>query len=288
MAASKRQVGFQTQEQLTKRKNMQAQLEIYHNENYLMIFAEIQRLFGFLGQNVGYEFRSCLMAGDQNITMVMMNIEGFLDALDGFRVIGENKKLEQYLPPTNCGDLYEKWSEALKRVPPGDQERETAKELLGFLLEKLSQKEPLTKLPEHISEKILSTKQRDIYFQEINNKNGQQKMMMLVNATQQLADNLSAQVEKLAENPRNLKFSRRQKIDVHREDIPGYLFDDFGEAANQGPNDPLIEKKKNDKDENGYWNEVVKVLKTVFCIAAPFVLYIGIPKLIEIAEQLTA
>jgi hypothetical protein len=253
----------QVQQQKPKNKQLQAQFEIYHNDNYLSIFAEIERLFRFLGKDVGHEFRQCLISADQSMTMVMLNIEGFLDTLDGFKLIGKKHKLEEYNPPTNCQDLYVKWSKALEEIDPENHESTTAKQLLEFLVKKLSKNEPLAGLPRDIKERIMSEKQRDVYCSEISkNKNGQAMMMNLVNNTQQLADNISAQVEKLAENPRNLKFSRRPIIDVQHEDFPDKLIGDDVQPAQQ----PLIspEKKDGQKKNKSRIARICKCLSQLF------------------------
>ena len=165
--------------------------------------------------------------------------------MDGFQIIGKRDKLEQYRPPTNCDDLYEKWSKALEELNPKDQESQTAKDLLTFILGKLYSHEPLRGLPKDISEKIMSQNQRDAYCEEMGkNVNGQRKMMNMVNAAHHLADNIQAQVENLAENPRNLKFSRRQMIDVHSEDIQLYHYEEDCSSAKKDIEDPLLRDEK--------------------------------------------
>ena len=237
---------MQTQQQIAKNKQKQAQFEIYHNESYRMTFAEIERLFRFLGKDVGHEFRENLMSADQNVLMVMMNIEGFLQALGGYKIIGKRDKLEQYCPPTNCDDLYKKWSNALQDLDPKDQESKVAKELLTFLVEKLSKGEPLEELSADLSEKIMSQKQRDAYCEEMGkSETGQRKMMNIVNTAHNLADNIHAQVEKLADNPRNLKFSRRKAIDVQTEDIQ---YADSEEGVQTAIKDTFVDNKNTKKD----------------------------------------
>ena len=219
----KNRTEHQAQDQISsqqRKQREQRRLEILTNDTYGRLLGEMERLFYHCGvKDIGFEFRQYLIKEESTFVGMMMNIEGFVQALEGYVICARKMNLENKGLPEDCEDLFSKWFSALDKIDGEDGSRlEVPKKLLQYLVGEMKNGRPITKLPDDICQKIMSDETRNKLCDEMVHKN-HQRVFELTNAVHKLNDIVVEQTEAQLNKTEPIKFKRRPQLDIHKEDF---------------------------------------------------------------------
>ncbi len=202
----------QHQQQKTATNLKQAEVVIRMNDIYGRLYAEIERLMKYLLKALdidmfptGFERFLC-QETDDPISM-MMNIEGYLDALRGFQLICEKEKDFQLSPlPELYRSEFMQHTKLMTLIDPKNLKtygQQTAYDVLSYMVDMLNQKNIAVPqpLPKHLSERIISDQDRDRYCQDAV-RNNQMGAISMVNQVHAMDEQITQQVQTLAKDPR--------------------------------------------------------------------------------------
>ena len=158
------------------------------------------------------------MREEDSLLGMMMNIEGYVQALEGFIICSRKQQLNNKGLPENCQDLFKRWSDALQRIDSNDARLETPKKLLEYLVGKMAGGRPITNLPSVLSEAILSQETRDRYCEDMA-RNNPQGVLALTNGIHKLHDIVDLQTREHLNKGKPTTFKRKPVFDINREDF---------------------------------------------------------------------
>lgn len=220
---------LQEQMQVNLRARRQAQTDMVTVDTQNCLCGEVERLVNYCRvkaklRSIRKSFTRCLKQETDDSQSMMMNIEGFATALDGYNMIAAKQQTVVPLFPEEYLADVELWIQSIEDIKDPQQfGLELEVDVLKFILYRLSRQEPITELPEELQERILSEKKREEYCKEVL-KNGQSNILAMVRVAQDISDKTQEQADQA--------FNSKKKIRANK--TPIFKIDDQIEAFRNG------------------------------------------------------
>ena len=194
-----------------------------------MLFGEIERTLSHMGFHPknGTIYSRFILAPQKDLKSLLMNIEGFLDALEFYHKKADKLKVEDLGPPEDVIDrLLPIWQSCLNKVDKYNNginkinipDVYAGKMVLQFVLDSLKNRK-LKSLPKGYSDMILDSKTRDRLCNEYA-KNGHAEILSMVNAVHHIEEQVTKQSMAMASGNKEIKFKNAPQIDIDVQDLP--------------------------------------------------------------------
>ena len=231
------------QEKIVDKVQEQKQLTFYTFDTYGMLFGETERALAICKIRAGQQplnriFQANVTNHDlEDMQLMMMNIEGFCQALFGFDVYARNQNLQKVKIPhnPNLWEIFESWALAINNLPDDQAEISASKRILKYVVESLIKNAEVSELPDELQEIILRKAERDKIAQEYVEKK-QFDIISMVTATQNLSDKAKYKVEQLSQSNQIPQISTQPIIQIAPEDLNFRRQDDSHMEHYQGYN----------------------------------------------------
>ncbi len=197
---------IQAQVQNGKQTKRQKQMTMYAIDTYNRLSAEIERLISYCSAKtdtgtVNKSFTHFLGEITDNPLSMMINIEGFLSAFDGYNKISkmENTSVPAYPEEYHRDVKY--WKNIMAQVEnkiEQNPELQLAQEVIKIVLEHFENGTPVLALPEDLSSRILTQNERDRMCREMA-ENDQSKILGILTIAQNVADETINQLQEMEE-----------------------------------------------------------------------------------------
>ena len=198
------------QKQIDKLNKNQNQTNMITLETYRCLSAELERLVNYCtvkGRNhsISRSYTRCLNQETDDPVSMMLNIEGFTQALEGYLMIAAKNGTKVPPFPEEYQKDIEFWIQSIDLIDnPEESDLQLELEVLRFVLGQISNQQPVTNMSEDLQERILSTEKRDSYCQE-QVKNGQSNILALVNIAHSISDKTQAQADQAFDAKKEVK-----------------------------------------------------------------------------------
>jgi hypothetical protein len=225
---SSKQTLWYFEKEISREKQSEANIRV--NDTYGRLYAEVERLMRFCLRKLEFSvpqpsFAKFLGEATDDPTSMMMNIEGFLEALRGYEII--SKKDRDFLVesvPKEFESMLMQNKKLLKMLKlenlQHDERLQTSFEVLSFVIGELDksaksdhQYKPQL-IPFNLSEQILSETQRNEYCDD-RLRNDQVGILSMVNQVQAMDEQMTKQVQRLAKDEKNQKATFAPLIDTY-------------------------------------------------------------------------
>jgi hypothetical protein len=216
--------------QIDERAQKQRQLDVLSLDTYNRLSAEVERLVNYCSKAAGTgsipkSFSHHLSQITDDPICMMLNIEGFLDSLDGFHLLSKKDGTKVPLFPSDYKHDAEVWNNKLwliKEKLKDNPNLELPYQILCVIIYKIYKGQPITSLPAEVSNSILSQKQRDAYCEDMV-KNGQTGVLAIVKASQNVAAESQRQMEVMDKKGHDPKANKQEVLNFQdqKDDLYG-------------------------------------------------------------------
>ena len=189
--------------------------QIMTNEHYGQLCAEVERLLGYCGADVGKKYHLYIQAAQPTLVGVMTNIECFVGSIYRMHLIAEIENTAPPVKPQIQEDV-DCWQEALKSIPD-NEENIVPKQVLAETLKILGESKP-ARLSQETSERISTTDERLLVARDMV-QHRQSEVLEGVVQTQMLQEIVTKKLEALLHDPKALEFSLKPKLNISTEDL---------------------------------------------------------------------
>ena len=216
----------QLQQKKLDKAQEQRELVFYTFDMYGRLFGETERSLAVCKirarqQPLNRIFHANVLDHEvEDMQKMMMNIEGFCQALFGFEAITKKDNLQKVKVPYDAElwEIFQSWDSAIDSLPDDQLEIMASKRILKFVVESLINNGEVSELPDELQELILSKEERDKIAQQYVTEK-QFDIISMVTTTQNLSDNTKEQTEQLSRSNQEPLISTQPIIQVAPDDL---------------------------------------------------------------------
>jgi hypothetical protein len=224
---SKRSQQAQLQAKKVDRVQEQKKLGFYTLDIYARLLGVVEQGVGICQVRAGQQPLQRVFHGNlvnhelDDLQFIMMDLEGFCDALLSFEKYAKKENLKKVTLPREDEQLWEilaVWRTAIDSLPDAPQEIQASKRILKYVVDHICDHGEVSDLPDELHELILSKAERDRLAREYIEKN-QFDIISMVRATQNLSDKTCEQVDQLSQSDEQPALLTQPRIQVDPEDL---------------------------------------------------------------------